>query len=184
MAEVRTLDLETFRSLIREVAGEVISEMQMPEMGGMSEQDEIVAVDAEELPVDDMEAPVDAGIGGFDGGAVDMDVDAEGGFDDVDGAMDMDVDAEGGFEGAGGGVMDMDLSTPEGVAGALEDLADMLSRAADAVEDVVSTEGGDFEEMETADYSLGEARRLVRRARKAVLRENARAKATRKTRRR
>ncbi len=185
MAEVRTIGLETFRSLIREVAGEVISEMQLPAGGGMAEQDEIVAVDVEEIPADDMAGPVGGMEAPFGGEEVaDADAGVEGGFDleagadaDIDGGVE-DVDLDGGAEG----VMDMDLSTPEGVADALEDLADMLARAADAVEDVVSTEGGDFDDMETADYALGEARRLVRRARKSVLRENAR-KGARKPRR-
>lgn len=180
MAEVRTLDLETFRSLIREVAGEVISEMQYPAGGGMAEQDEIVAVDVEEIPGADMGAPF-----GGDDVALDAVDDAEGGFDlEADGGVDADVDggADADLDGGEEDAMDRDLSTPEGVVDVLEDLADMLTRVADAVEDVVSSEGGEFDDMETADYALGEARRLVRRARKSVLRENAR-RGTRKPRR-
>lgn len=164
-AEVKSLDLETFKSLIREVAGEVLKEMDMPEMGmkkggakapGMSEQDEIVALDIEEVPADGAMPPM--------GGMDDMDSGEFGAEGD-----DLDVEEDGGGEG----VFDMDLSTPEGVADALEDLTDMLARIADAVEDVVSTEGGDYEEMEATEEALGEARRLVRRARKSILRENA-----------
>lgn len=153
--EVKSLDLETFKSLIREVAGEVLKEMDMPtgvpgsggKTPGMSEQDEIVALDVDELPADGGMPPVG----------------------DLEGGDDLDMGEDGGDDG----VLDMDLSTPEGVADALEDLTDMLARIADAVEDVVSTEGGDYEEMEATEEALGEARRLVRRARKSVLRENA-----------
>lgn len=245
MAEVKTLDLDTFRSLIREVAGEIISEMEMSEqpsdavsfvvnckdeecakvvyvelknkLGGgavqrqgskvlvqaprqtvggdpssfvdaavkssgpvaakyappgsyevmMSEQDEIVALDVEEVPEEDLESPGMMG-------------DEMGGMDDPDMRGEPDFDEDGGDAG----MFDMDLSTPEGVANALEDLADMIARAADAVEDVVSVEGGDFDDAEAADYALGEARRLVRRARKSVIRENKRRAVRRKRRKR
>lgn len=156
--KTRTMDLGALRRIIREVTEEVLADVTTTpaaapakseassEVKPLPEQNvDDTMVDVEDVQVDDMPGPDMSDMGAGDDGSVE--------------------------EATG---FDLDLSTPEAVASALETLADMLARAADAVEDVVSAQGGDSEEMEATEEALSEARKLVRNARRSVLRENAR----------
>ena len=222
MAKVKTLDLETFRSLIREVAQDVMGEMEFNEMyeqadDGMvkfsvkckdKECADVVYVElvhklykdavqrsgTTTVMVDAPSSKVPGNIEAFvkiaveSSGPVGKKYAPEGSYtvsmseqDEivaVGPAGPMDDEQDGDDEG----VVDMDLSTPEGLSDALADVSDMLVRIADAVDDVVSTEGGE-EDVEAADYALGEARRLVRKARTSIIRESKRKKASRISRR-
>lgn len=221
MAKVKTLDLETFRSLIREVAQDVMGEMEFNEMYEQADDGMVkfsVKCDNEECakvvyvelvnkldknavqrsgttvmvtapsskvpgsPEDFVKSAVESS------GPVGKKYAPEGSYtvsmseqDEIVAmgpAGPMDDEQDGDDEG----VVDMDLSTPEGLSDALADVSDMLVRIADAVDDVVSTEGGE-EDVEAADYALGEARRLVRKARTSIIRESKRKKASRISRR-
>lgn len=146
----KKLNFEDFRSLVKTLVKESVKE-KMGEMG-MSEQEEedLVAVDSEEVGSD----------GSMGGDELEMEQFDLEGEDDMEMGMDME----------GSSAIDVSLETADDVSDALEMIADLIAKVGDAVDDMAG-EGGDVEAMESAEEALAEARRIVRRARKVVLKE-------------
>jgi hypothetical protein len=141
----KKLNFEDFRSLVKTLVKESVKE-RMGEMGMSEQEEDLVAVDAAEVEPD----------GSMEGEELEMEQFDLDGEDDL-GGMDPEMSDD----------MDMDM---EGDSGALEMIADLIAKVGDAVDDMAD-EGGDVEAMESAEEALAEARRIVRRARKVVLKE-------------
>lgn len=142
---VKKIGLEDLRRIVREVyEAEFMKEQESPE--------EIDSVETEEV---DTELEPD--------GSEEVDV--------VDSAeleaspempeMDEEEEADGEFE----------LNTPEDIADALESVADLLARVADAIEDMGGTTAVS-DEMDTVGEAVTEARRLIRKSFRVVLSES------------
>lgn len=142
---VKKIGLEDLRRIVREVyEAEFMKEQDVPE--------EVESEDSEEIST---ELEPD--------GAEDIDV-----VDSTDleaspemPELDEEEDVDGEFE----------LNTPEDIADALESVADLLARVADAIEDMGGT-ATVSDEMDAVGEAVTEARRLIRKSFRVVLSES------------
>lgn len=142
---VKKIGLEDLRRIVREVyEAEFMKEQDVPE--------EVESEDSEEIST---ELEPD--------GAEDIDV-----VDSTDleaspemPELDEEEDVDGEFE----------LNTPEDIANALESVADLLARVADAIEDMGGT-ATVSDEMDAVGEAVTEARRLIRKSFRVVLSES------------